>query len=241
MTDCRRQNDSDSSSPPTLSNTSKPVVAAAPNPQGKGQVGFLKDWEESTPRNAVAKPAPRLLADYFTSLLVLSAHFKFKPAIDVNYYLYRQRQRWLLSPISPDEWNSAEKQRAYVGQCVMHEDSTWSITPSKNVSSNEYIASALAEFSGQFVDKLRTTLPLENELPFYVAELPYFQRLYAAALGRSLRQSIATGRQAGLASTRWLEQLPVNTRELLATPAATRTDAEASQSAKPQPYGSDYS
>ena len=49
------------------------AVIASPNPQGKGQIGFLLDWAYSGPRAVVAKPAPQLLADYFTSLLVLTS------------------------------------------------------------------------------------------------------------------------------------------------------------------------
>jgi len=214
-------------SPAVRSTPSVPTVAGAPNPQGKGQVGFLKDWEDSTPRNAVAKPAPRLLADYFTSLLVLSASFKFKPAVDVDYYLYREYERWLLSPISPAEWNTADKRRAYVGRCVMHEDATWSIDPSDNRSGPNEVATSLAEFFEQFSALLRTTSPLENELPVYVERLPYYQRLYAAALSRSLKESISKGSRTGVASTEWLLQMPHDAARLLTSAGALSTPSPA--------------
>ena len=76
---------------------------AAPNPQGKGLVGFLLDWNYSSPREVTAKPQAQVLADYFTSLLVLSAKFKFKPTFGKNYYLYWDETCLSLSLISPKE------------------------------------------------------------------------------------------------------------------------------------------
>ena len=49
------------------------------NPEGKGHNGFLLDWYQSEPRGVVAKPRRQLLAEFFTSMLVLSAAFKFRP------------------------------------------------------------------------------------------------------------------------------------------------------------------
>ncbi len=49
---------------------------SAPNSQGKGVVGILRDWDITRPKGAVAKPAPQLLADYFTSMLVLSSSLR---------------------------------------------------------------------------------------------------------------------------------------------------------------------
>ena len=65
-------------------------VALRPgNPDGKGLNGFLLDWYRSEPRGVVAKPQRQVLAEYFTSMLVLSASFKYKPAIGVANYLYQ--------------------------------------------------------------------------------------------------------------------------------------------------------
>ena len=80
------------------------------NPEGKGLNGFLLDWYQSEPRGVVAKPQRQVLAEFFTSMLVLSAQFKYKPAIGVDNYLYWIDGEWSLSLIAPDEWS--EERRA---------------------------------------------------------------------------------------------------------------------------------
>lgn len=194
------------------------LQAGTPNPQGKGLVGFLLDWEYAKPRQVVAKPSGRILADYFTSLLVLSAAFKFKPAFGTDYYLYRDDCGWSLSLISPDEWGTSEKTEAFVGTCMLHGDSTWSIEPSDNLKNPGPIADAVGEFYAAFVDKLDCPQPLEEEFPFYAGNLPYYQRLFAAALSRSLRTSLIYGDQLQRESRRWLEQLPRDATRLLSSP-----------------------
>lgn len=207
--------------------------SAAPNPQGKGQVGFLLDWHYSSPRGVVAKPPAQVLADYFTSLLVLSAAFKFKPVYEKDYYLYCAGSQWSLSPVSPEEWDTAEKRAAFVGTCVLHADSTWSIAPSKNLSSPGAVADAISRFYDGFVDKLRSTRPLEDELPFYEATLPYYQRLFAAALSRSLKLSLFRGGQLSIASADWLERLPQSANLMLALPDSDRPRADSAEPQKP--------
>mgnify|MGYP000698785646 CR=1 FL=1 len=201
---------------------SVPTKTGKPNPQGKGQIGFLRDWDYSCPHNVVTKPAPQLLADYFTSLLVLSASFRFKPAFETDYYLYLEDEAWTLSLISPTEWKTEEKNSAFVGRCVLHQDATWSITPSDNVQHRGPVSTALAGFYARFVEKLSTANPLEDELPVYVAELPYFQRLFAAALSRSLKQSMRQGARTGIASTRWLDEIPYDPSQILLVRSAIK-------------------
>lgn len=191
------------------------TVAAAPNPQGKGQVGFLRDWDYSAPRGVVAKPAPQVLADYFTSLLVLSATFKFEPTFGKDYYLYYENQHWALSLISPDEWHKPEKQKNFVGTCVLHDDSTWSLAPSENLTNGGVVADAVSLFFDQFVDRLQTSDPLEAGLPIYEANLPYYQRLFAAALSRSLKQSLGLGGQQNRPAQNWLDRISGDVRQLL--------------------------
>ena len=186
-----------------------------PNVQGKGQVGFLLDWAYSSPRGVVAKPGPQLLADYFTSLLVLSAAFKFKPAYGTEYVLYLEDDGWALSLIGPEEWNDDAKSEACVGKCVLHDDSTWSIEPSENIGSNDELDDALAAFYDGFIDKLSSDTMLEDDLPFYQGKLPYYQRLFASALSRSMQGSMILGGQLGRSSGEWLERLPQEAGQLL--------------------------
>ena len=84
------------------------------NPEGKGVNGFLLDWSQSKPRGVVAKPRRQLLAEFFTSMLVLSAKFKFRPVAGVENYLYWIDGEWSLSLIAPGEW-SPEKRAAFAG------------------------------------------------------------------------------------------------------------------------------
>ncbi len=194
------------------------TALTAPNPQGKGLVGFLLDWAYSSPRGVVAKPAPQVLADYFTSLLVLSAKFRFKPVFNTDYYLYWKDPDWLLSLIGPDEWGTPEKQQGFAGVCVLHEDATWSISPSDNVVGGGPVARAVGQFYLGFVQRLGSDRPLEQGLPSYERQLPYYQRLFAAALGRSLRGSLARGDQLGRPSAAWLAGMPHDARQLLVAP-----------------------
>jgi hypothetical protein len=184
------------------------LAETGPNPEGKGQVGFLLDWAYSSPRAVVVKRAPQLLADYFTSLLVLSSAFKFKPVFGKDYYLYQDGASWALSLISPDEWNNDTKRQAFVGRCVLNEDATWSIEPSGNIGKKGAVDDALAAFYDGFIDKLRSQQVLEDELPIYEAGLPYYQRLFAAALSRSLKGSMTQGDQLGISTETWLSQMP---------------------------------
>lgn len=200
---------------PIVSGKTTELTDAGPNPQGKGQTGFLLDWAYSSPRGVVAKPAPQLLADYFTSLLVLSASFKFKPVFGKRYYLYTEHDRWSLSLISPDEWNDDARRLAFVGTCVLHDDSTWSIEPSENIGKDGPVSERLATFYEGFVDKLRSKQALEEGLPIYETGLPYYQRLFAAALTRSLRASLSIGDQLGQDAETWLASMPRDAGRLL--------------------------
>jgi hypothetical protein len=199
-----------------LSQSRSALAEAHPNPQGKGQIGFLLDWSYSSPRGIVAKRAPQLLADYFTSLLVLSTAFKFKPVFGKDYYLYADKDTWSLSLVSPDEWNNDARRQAFVGKCVLHEDATWSIEPSENVGKQPSIDDALGGFYEKFIDKLRSPKALEDEFPVYEAGLPYYQRLFAAALSRSLKASLSKGDQLGFGADTWLLKMPPDVPVLFA-------------------------
>jgi hypothetical protein len=197
------------------SGTALPVIEGAPNPQGKGQVGFLTDWVESSPRAFVAKQPARLLADYFTSLLVLSAEFRFKPVPGQTYHLYRVDREWQLSLISPEEWRNNEKSAGYVGACELHDDATWSIEPSDNLGRPGPVTEALAAVYESFLAKLDSKQPLEEELPVYEGRLPYYQRLFAAALGRSIEGSMRVGGQTGVRGDAWLQSLPRSAERMM--------------------------
>lgn len=198
------------------------LATAGPiNPDGKGLNGFLLDWYASEPRGVVAKSQRQVLAEYFTSMLVLSAAFKYKPAIGTENYLYLIDGEWSLSLIRPDEWSDARRE-GFVGCCVLQPDMTWTIAPSASVRSNDRIQDALARFYDAFAGSLESDLTLEEILPFYAGKLPYYQRLYASALSRSIRAAMALGGQRTLSGRDWLRALPATGNRLLASETAAR-------------------
>ena len=184
------------------------------NPEGKGLNGFLSDWRESEPRGVVAKPRRQILAEFFTSMLVLSARFKFRPIVGVEYYLYWINDQWSLSLIAPNEW-SDERRAAFAGTCVLQCDMTWTITPSDLLAEQNSVSMAMGQFYDAFVGRLDTDLALEEILPFYVSDLPYFQRLYAGAVSRSLHAAMTLGDQVATSCRQWFRLLPERNNVLL--------------------------
>lgn len=177
------------------------------NPEGKGLNNFLLDWYQSEPRSVVAKPQRQVLAEFFTSMLVLSAAFKYKPVVGVPNYLYWVHDEWSLSLIAPDEW-SAERRAGFAGTCVLQRDMTWIITPSDLLAEDNPVSAAVGRFYEAFAQTLDTDLPLEEILPFYVDRLPYYPRLYASALSRSIRGTITLGSQNSRTCRDWQSLLP---------------------------------
>lgn len=185
------------------------------NPEGKGLNGFLLDWYQSEPRGVVAKPQRQILAEFFTSMLILSATFKYRPAVGTTNYLYWIDGEWALSLIGPDEW-SDERRAGFAGTCVLQRDMTWTIMPSELLGEDNAVTDAIGRFYDAFAEMLDTDLTLEEILPFYVNKLPYYQRLFASALGRSLRAAVTLGDQTATSCRQWSMLLPEQGRRLLA-------------------------
>lgn len=184
------------------------------NPEGKGLNGFLLDWYQSEPTGVIAKPRRQLLAEFFTSMLVLSAAFKYRPAVGTANYLYWINNEWSLSLIAPAEW-STERQAAFAGTCVLQRDMTWTITPSDLLADRNAVSDAIGRFYDAFAEMLNTDLTLEEILPFYVRRLPYYQRLFASALSRSMRTAVTLGDQASNGCRQWRTLLPQRKDALL--------------------------
>lgn len=174
-----------------------------PNPQGKGLVPVLEHWHALQPRAVAGKPAGELLVDYFASALVLSARFAFKPVVGRAYFLYWSGHRWQLSLISPNEWGSRAP-GACVGECRLRADMTWRITPGEQLADDTRLQSALADFLAGFIATVSGATSLEQTLPGYVADLPYYQRLLATGLTSSVRQSLQHSGLANIPCTQWL-------------------------------------
>ena len=200
----------------TLKNDRDTAVAVQPpgNPDGKGANGFMLDWYRTEPRGVVAKPQRQVLDEFFTSMLVLSASFKYKPAVGVDNYLYRVNDEWMLSLIAPEQW-SPKHRAGFVGNCVLQADMTWTIEPSEQLLEQGPLAQAVGQFFDAFTESMDTDLTLEEILPFYVRRLPYWQRLHASALSRSIRGTVTLGGQTSMRARDWQLALPGSGETLL--------------------------
>ena len=192
-----------------------PAPKSEGNPEGKGAHAFLEDWNATQPRDVAVKPQRQVLAELFTSMLVLSAAFKYRPVQGRANYLYWIDGQWSLSLIAPYEW-SEKRRGGFVGTCVLQRDMTWTINPSDRMSEDSALFAAIRRFAEAFVGMFDTDLTLEEILPFYAGKLPYYQRLHASALSRSVRAAVTSGDQASLRGREWLSQLPRPENELLA-------------------------
>ena len=177
------------------------------NPEGKGLNGFLLDWHATEPRGVTVKTGRQVLAEFFTSMLVLSARFKYRPAVGVRNYLYWIDDSWSLSLIAPDQW-SDDRRAGFAGICVLCEDMTWTIEPSELLALDNPVSDAVGRFYDAFSETFDTDLTLEEILPFYVRRMPYYQRLHASALARSVRGSVILGDQRGRRCRDWRGLLP---------------------------------
>lgn len=180
------------------------MISRTPNPQGKGLTPTLSDWQQFTPRCPGEKSESRLLADYFTSMLVLSAEFHFKPVIGQDYYLYLHQGGWQLSLIEPERWTSNKPEQC-LGRCQLHSDMTWSMQPLAGEELPEAQLSALRAFASRLQRYLSESGESEW-LPFFEQQLPYYRRLAASGLARSMQN--ASGDTLAQVRSRLIGQSP---------------------------------
>ena len=193
------------------------------NPQGKGVVPLLAAWDNLSPSKVEVKSADQILSQYFTSLLVLSAEFHFKPVPQQDYYLYWYHNSsgspWRLSLIEPEKLGTLSLGE-FVGCCHLQFDMTWTIIPSPQLTEKTSVLNALQEFAERFQSANKNGESLEQLLPFFVDELPFYRRLAATALSSSLSRSITLSNLAGIPSQQWLTENPCSTRFML--PSASK-------------------
>ena len=135
-----------------------------------------------------------LLADYLRGLLVLSADFSFRPAPGRDCYLYYREGRWTLSLIAPGEWRP-HRYAWYVAQCELRRDATWDVRPAADLEERTEVVDALAAVVRGFQQRLQSSALVADSLPHYEVGLPYYRRVLASGLARSLQGSL---RQLGL-------------------------------------------
>ncbi len=178
------------------------------NPQGKGLTPVLDAWRAAQPAAVSAKSPRRILADYFTTMLILSADFAFKPRPGVDYFLYLKGEGWKLSLVSPDEWGDRAPGPC-LGRCVLKRDMTWELQLRTDLDSEPGLIEALESFHEGFLHLLEQNAPLEDKLPYFAANLPYYQRLLAAGMSSSLAQSLRLSGLEGRSGRQWLRSVPV--------------------------------
>ncbi len=159
-----------------------------PNPQGKGLVPVLRDWQAWRP--AVVKPrgAAAFLRDYCLSSLVLAAEFHFRPVVGRAYYLYATASTWRLSMVAPQEWGR-EGIGEYFARCTLRNDMTWTVEPDEDLAADSPAVQGALAFVEGFADTLENSERIADGLPVYVRELPYYRRMLASALAASLKHS----------------------------------------------------
>mgnify|MGYP001820421864 FL=1 len=135
-----------------------------------------------------------LLADYLRGLLVLSADISFRPSPGRDGYLYYREGRLTLSLIAPGEWRP-HRYAWYVAQCELRRDATWDVRPAADLEERTEVVDALAAVVRGFQQRLQTSALVADSLPHYEAGLPYYRRVLASGLARSLQGSL---RQLGL-------------------------------------------
>jgi len=162
-----------------------------PNPQGKGLRPVLAFLEESRAPALMAAPKQiqQISLELFTSLFVLESDFKFKPVRGQTYWLYQKNARFWLSPISPEEW-SEEVYGRYIGECELHHDMTWSLQMSEEASQDTALMQSLEKRWEAFEEAMQESENVEEALPRYQGQMPFYQRAYAFALAHSLRASM---------------------------------------------------
>ncbi len=182
-----------------------------PNPQGKGLVPVLDQLSIATTHSAKAKGPAQILGDYLASSLVLSARFAFKPVRGVRYSLYRKTDHWQLSLVSPDDWKIDQTTNMsqtidveFTGYCELLPDLTWSLDLREDLTGHTHITEAIRLHCEHFVSTIDESVSLESSLPFYKANLPFYARVFAHALSKSLADSITHSGLTDQKGQQWL-------------------------------------
>lgn len=170
----------------------------SPNPQGKGLVPVLESLAQSRAIVSVAaKHINQISSELFTSLFVLHSHFQFKPVVGKSYWLYQRDKKFQLSLISPQEWGG-NGFGLFVGECVLQQDITWSLTLDEAATNNNLLMNFIELKRREFEEMLTSVTSVDSVLPFYLEGLPFYQRVFAAALANSLKNSMVKSGILGL-------------------------------------------
>ena len=161
------------------------------------------------------KPVDQVSSELFTSLFVLHSEFHFKPVPGKRYCLYRKRDGFRLSLIAPGEWGDGRFGQ-YIGECVLQTDLTWTLRFDARAAQDPCLLALIEAQRKAFERRLAAAETLDGALPAFDASLPFYRRVFAAALAHSLELSM---RKSGILGLTYRQA-----RGLLTEPAAGRRD-----------------
>lgn len=160
-------------------------MAKKANPQGKGGHLLSSNWFPAI--QLQQKSNTQIISDYVLSMLVLSAEFSFRPAAGNQYYLYLWKGVLRLSLIPENKRPDGDIECLAV--CELGEDLTWRV----QLKSGEHLSDVALDWLQGFVDRIKEKFTASKSfsslLPHYEATLPFYRRLFAAGLAKSLSLS----------------------------------------------------
>ena len=179
-----------------------------PNPQGKGQVPVLAALAEgrTAALHVPAKRIEQVSTELFTSLFILESEFRFKPVPGRPYWLYRKDGAFRLSIIPPHGWYEQVSGR-YIGECQLQDDMTWTLELAEDVAEDAEFLNFLEEKRKAFERDLSEAESVEDALPRFKANFPFYQRVFAFALSSSLDASMDKSGIKGLSYEEALGQI----------------------------------
>ncbi len=181
-------------------------TAKTPNPQGKGLVPVLAALTEAGGLSQVPvlpKSISQIANELFTSMFVLESRFSFKPVPQRSYWLYRDpldsQGRFSLSLLSPEQWSTTVYGQV-IGHCVLQADLTWTLELSDEAAADNEMMAYIAERRRRFGQELAEAEQVDDLLPVFQHNLPFYQRVFASALAGSLSRSMQQAGIAGLSA-----------------------------------------
>jgi len=157
------------------------------NPQGKGVVSLFNEWHAPLMIND-QRSFQTLTKEYILSLLVLSAKFKFRPVPNSQYYLYLQNAELIMTLIEPEK--SDKRFGHFLGSCHLLPTLTWHVNFAEEYATNPEIAGFLHNFYTGFEAHHQQDTNLIDLLPFFEESLPFYARMYANGLAKSIEQGM---------------------------------------------------
>jgi hypothetical protein len=166
------------------------IMSRNPNPQGKGLAPVLDSLTASRTQLSVPpKRVDQISSELFTSLFVLHSKFNFKPVPGKRYCLYHKANGFRLSLIAPAEWGDGRFGQ-YIGECVLQPDLTWTLHFDARAAQDQRLLALIESQRSAFEQRLAAAETLDSALPAFDASLPFYRRVFAAALAHSLALSM---------------------------------------------------